>query len=160
MTQNAFPFFDSNQLMTQAKTIWFWVDSWFYTKSWFDTNPCLQPMSVTQYSMFGLSSQSVFLDTGHVRCTNAQWRHGFDTCKTLPGLPTKVCAQLTQLFSQYGDDVASSATPSPSMPPPPPVIGWTPKWCIAHTSYQATKFQPDSYHKQKAEFLTASWSHL
>ena len=98
MTQNAFPFFDSNQLMTQAKTIWFWVDSWFYTKSWFDTNPCLQPMSVTQYSMFGLSSQSVFLDTGHVRCTNAQWRHGFDTCKTLPGLPTKVCAQLTQLM--------------------------------------------------------------
>ena len=28
MTQNASSFFDSNQLMTQTKIIWFWVDSW------------------------------------------------------------------------------------------------------------------------------------
>ena len=29
MTQSASPFFDSNQLMTQGKSIWFWVDSLF-----------------------------------------------------------------------------------------------------------------------------------
>ena len=33
-------FFYSNQLTTQAKNIWFWVDSWFY--SWV-SYPCLAP---------------------------------------------------------------------------------------------------------------------
>ena len=29
LTQNASPLFDSNRLMTQARNIWFWVNSWF-----------------------------------------------------------------------------------------------------------------------------------
>ena len=32
MTQNASQFFDPNRLMTQAKNIWFWVDSWFVSE--------------------------------------------------------------------------------------------------------------------------------
>ena len=39
MAQNVFPIFDSNQLMTQAKNIWYWVDSWFNSESY----PCLLP---------------------------------------------------------------------------------------------------------------------
>ena len=36
---NCCPIFYSNKLMSQAKSIWFWVESWFESESY----PCLKP---------------------------------------------------------------------------------------------------------------------
>ena len=48
-----FPIFDSNQLMTQAKNIWFWADSWFDSEPY----PCLSK-TVSRVRLQPLVSES------------------------------------------------------------------------------------------------------